>query len=441
MLVQAIFQRPLTAVQSDRPIRWRDCQNDAGLRSILQASLTSPDVLYAAIVDAAGTVIIDSEPELGGGSLTPADDLGALVAAGPIAQARAIYTPGLRTFEYRKSLLRGGTEFGSIRVGVSTASSRRTQHADADAAHHGGRGHRARVVRRDAAGADHAAADPRHPERPGAPRPRRTRRERRSARRRRTGGARRLVQGRERAARRRSHGAGRPARDARVGRRDPRGRRRARSDRTASLLFANPAMRPALGDTNATIDQTAAAEAIRTAWPSTTALDTARVARRPRPCRCPAAGERLLLTHVGRGRGRRHRRRHARRAQPHLSQPGRVDAQLLAQARGARPALGRHRARSEESAQRHDDSPRAAEDAARGCARARSSTSSVIAAQVRRLDEVVQGFLKFTRPEDLQLQPVDVAPLIEELMPVISRRGEQVRRRRPRRVRRPICRR
>ena len=44
---------------------------------------------------------------------------------------------------------------------------------------------------------------------------------------------------------------------------------------------------------------------------------------------------------------------------------------------------------------------------------------SVIAAQVRRLDEVVQGFLKFTRPEDLKLQPVYLAPIFEELMPVI----------------------
>jgi signal transduction histidine kinase len=45
---------------------------------------------------------------------------------------------------------------------------------------------------------------------------------------------------------------------------------------------------------------------------------------------------------------------------------------------------------------------------------------AVIGTQMRRLDEVVQGFLKFTRPEDLQLQPVAVEPLIGELMPIIS---------------------
>jgi signal transduction histidine kinase len=44
---------------------------------------------------------------------------------------------------------------------------------------------------------------------------------------------------------------------------------------------------------------------------------------------------------------------------------------------------------------------------------------SVIAAQVRRLDEVVQGFLKFTRPEDLRLRPVALGPLIDDLLPIV----------------------
>jgi len=44
----------------------------------------------------------------------------------------------------------------------------------------------------------------------------------------------------------------------------------------------------------------------------------------------------------------------------------------------------------------------------------------VIESEIRRLDEVVQGFLKFTRPEDLQLQPVSVATLFEEILPVIE---------------------
>jgi len=44
---------------------------------------------------------------------------------------------------------------------------------------------------------------------------------------------------------------------------------------------------------------------------------------------------------------------------------------------------------------------------------------STITSQVRRLDEVVQGLLKFTRPEDVRLQPVAVRPLFDSLMPIV----------------------
>ena len=43
----------------------------------------------------------------------------------------------------------------------------------------------------------------------------------------------------------------------------------------------------------------------------------------------------------------------------------------------------------------------------------------VIAREIRRLDEVVQGFLKFSRPEDLKLQPVRLAALLEEVVPIV----------------------
>ena len=43
----------------------------------------------------------------------------------------------------------------------------------------------------------------------------------------------------------------------------------------------------------------------------------------------------------------------------------------------------------------------------------------VIANEIHRLDEVVQGFLKFSRPEDLKLQPVDLAALIDEVVPIV----------------------
>ena len=44
----------------------------------------------------------------------------------------------------------------------------------------------------------------------------------------------------------------------------------------------------------------------------------------------------------------------------------------------------------------------------------------VIANEIRRLDEVVQGFLKFTRPEDLKLQPVSLRALFDEIVPIVK---------------------
>ena len=44
----------------------------------------------------------------------------------------------------------------------------------------------------------------------------------------------------------------------------------------------------------------------------------------------------------------------------------------------------------------------------------------IIESEIRRLDEVVQGFLKFSRPEDLRLQPVDAAAIFQEILPVIE---------------------
>jgi len=49
----------------------------------------------------------------------------------------------------------------------------------------------------------------------------------------------------------------------------------------------------------------------------------------------------------------------------------------------------------------------------------------VIAAQMRRLDEVVQGFLRFIRPEDLKLERVQPAVLIEAIRPIVSAEAER----------------
>jgi signal transduction histidine kinase len=50
----------------------------------------------------------------------------------------------------------------------------------------------------------------------------------------------------------------------------------------------------------------------------------------------------------------------------------------------------------------------------------------VIANEIRRLDQVVQGFLKFTRPEDLKLQPIRVGALFDEIVPILRPEAERV---------------
>lgn len=49
----------------------------------------------------------------------------------------------------------------------------------------------------------------------------------------------------------------------------------------------------------------------------------------------------------------------------------------------------------------------------------------VIGAEIRRLDDVVQGFLKFVRPEDVTLRPVKVGPLVAGVLEAIGPEAEQ----------------
>ena len=222
-------------------------------------------------------------------------------------------------------------------------------------------------VRRDAARATAAAADPRHPQRPDAPRQRRdsasssTSTSTTSS----ASSARSFNAVSEQLSADRSQMAGQVANlesavehleDA-VAIVNPRG----------ELLFANPAMRALLpaATTGATLDRRAARGSSAAAARSSRRWSAASRAVRYRR-RSARSGERLIDD------PRRSTIRRAScvgvdadRAQPRVPEPGPVDDPLLAQAGGARPAVGRRRARSEESAQRDDDSPRAAAAAVR----------------------------------------------------------------------------
>ncbi len=95
-------------------------RDDAGVRDALQSYAYAHNLTYAAIVGLDNVAIADSDPDRVGKMLPQAPSLDALIHAGPIAELRAIYEAGGRTVEVRQPWFMGPTEFGSIRVGVST---------------------------------------------------------------------------------------------------------------------------------------------------------------------------------------------------------------------------------------------------------------------------------------------------------------------------------
>ncbi len=101
-------------------------QKDPGLQSILRASLTTRNIEYASIVDTSHVIVADGNPERVGRTVQPAVQLQTLLASGRLTQLRVIADRDGRTYEFtdRLALQRtdgGGTqEFATIRVGVST---------------------------------------------------------------------------------------------------------------------------------------------------------------------------------------------------------------------------------------------------------------------------------------------------------------------------------
>jgi signal transduction histidine kinase len=123
-LAKVIYQRAReVAVGSADP--YAALRADSGLRSVLESSFYSPDVLYAAIVDAGDVVIAHSDASQAGLSLPPRQTLDSLVGAGPWQQLKAIYAEEGRTLEIQQPLLSGDAPFGTIRIGVNLVLTRK----------------------------------------------------------------------------------------------------------------------------------------------------------------------------------------------------------------------------------------------------------------------------------------------------------------------------
>ena len=95
-------------------------RTDPGLRSILESSFYSNNVMYAALVDVGGVAVVHADRSLEGQRLPPAGDLGRLLSRPSLSQLRAIYSSQGQNLEFRKPLLQGDREVGSTRIGVST---------------------------------------------------------------------------------------------------------------------------------------------------------------------------------------------------------------------------------------------------------------------------------------------------------------------------------
>jgi signal transduction histidine kinase len=421
LLVKIIYQRAREVVATGQDPATA-LGADAGLRAILQSSAYANNATYAAIVDVNGIVIAHSDELMVGKPLPWAGDLAALVTQGPIAQARAVYVEGGRTFEQRLPLFVDQTEIGSIRVGVSTLLVR-------DAL--------SRLMRRalyTAFGAILGASvvamllaqivlRPIHVIRSGLARLGRGEVDvnvdlPQDSELTELGDSFKAVSARLAADRTQLAGQ-RATLESVVEHLE---------DAVAlfaldgTLLFANPVMRTSLGEAKGTLSGLLAAD-----HPYRALVEESIATREPRgpqAVQAPEAGERLVLTHVVEDAD--HRPLGIMLVARNLTYLSQVESTLSYSRKLA--ALGRlsagiaHEVKNPLNAtmihlellkMELADAPAAAEHV------------SVIATQMRRLDEVVQGFLKFTRPEDLKLQPVLLAPLVEELMPIIRAEAEQ----------------
>ncbi|HYT73354.1 MAG TPA: ATP-binding protein, partial [Vicinamibacterales bacterium] len=118
MLRQAIYQRARDVVPTAKD-PYAALQQDGGIRSLLESSVAySRNVTYAAIVNKDGIAVAHSFRTEEGKPIPEQEDLSRVVERNAFALLRAVYSD--RTYEIRQRLLFGDQEFGSIRIGIST---------------------------------------------------------------------------------------------------------------------------------------------------------------------------------------------------------------------------------------------------------------------------------------------------------------------------------
>jgi hypothetical protein len=118
-IARAIYQRAREVI-GEGTDPYKALRGDPGLRSILTWSLYSKNVTFAAIVDVNDIVVAHADPALDGQPLPPGGDLSKLLSRPALSQLVAIYSGQGRNLELQQPLLLGNSQFGSLRIGVST---------------------------------------------------------------------------------------------------------------------------------------------------------------------------------------------------------------------------------------------------------------------------------------------------------------------------------
>jgi signal transduction histidine kinase len=126
-LKDAILHRAAEVVREGPADPYTALREDGGLRSILYSVVTNqPEtntMLYAAIVDTRGVAVAHSTPALEGSPVQPLEDLAGLKTDWALNQLKAVLAE--RQFELREQILTGDTDFGAIKIGASTFLIRR----------------------------------------------------------------------------------------------------------------------------------------------------------------------------------------------------------------------------------------------------------------------------------------------------------------------------
>jgi signal transduction histidine kinase len=448
LLTNAIYHRTRQLVV-DGADPFKDVRTDPGLRSVLESSLYSKNVMFAAIVDTRGRAIAHADPLLEGQLLPAGGDLTWLVGRSALWQLIKIYLSKGQNLELREPLLLGDTPIGSIRIGVSTLLIRQDLEGSLGPA---------LLIACAALGVSILVATllaqwllrPIHVIRSGLTR----------------------------------LGLGEFGVQLNLDQQDEFGElgtsfnavsEQLSADRSqmvgqmanlesavehledavaivnarGELLFANPAMRALLPDASAGIALTGV---LSNDHPLRRLFEQTLVDRQSRgPLSAPfgESGERLVMTHaindpkgdlvgimlIARNMEYLSQVQSTVRYSRKLAALGRLSAGVAHEVKNPLNAMMIHLellrqqfrpARPAASSGRAASAVAIAEAPAVDSGQALQHVD-VIANEIRRLDEVVQEFLKFSRPEDLKLQPVSLEALFDEVVPIVQPEADRAR--------------